>query len=81
MTVAGVIAFLTNLLAAVQSWIDRQTVKDAQDLGGYREREKHDQENEDLRDLIRRANADSVSDDEAFGPDETGDPVSRAKKG
>jgi hypothetical protein len=81
MTFAGVLTFLTSLLAAIQKWIDRQTVKDAQDLGGHREREKHERENEDLRDLIRRANTDSVRDDDAFGPDETGDPVSRTKKG
>ncbi len=82
MTFAGVLAFLTNLLAAVQKWIDRQTVRDAQELGEHREKERANEADKIVRAGIDRADSDSVSDDEAFGPaSKPGDDMRGTQKG
>jgi len=61
------VALFSRLLAALKAFSD--WVRSAKDieLGRLKEREANDRENESLRDVIRRANADSVHDDEAFG--------------
>jgi hypothetical protein len=68
----SIIDAIRLFLAAVAEWLRRQTAQDNQELGRLQEREANDKADDTLRDVIRRANADSVSDDEAFGPSGSG---------
>jgi hypothetical protein len=68
----SIIDAIRLFLAAVAEWLRRQTARDNQELGRLQERETNAKADDTLRDVIRRANADSVSDDEAFGPSGSG---------
>jgi hypothetical protein len=77
----SIIEAIRLFLAAVAEWLRRQTAQDNQELGRLQEREANDKADDTLRDVIRRANADSVSDDEAFGPSGPDDNLPGARKG
>lgn len=61
--VKGIAGLVTGVLDAFRAW-------QQQDYGRLRERERQDEADQALRDRIRDADPDSVSDDEAFGPRE-----------
>ena len=70
--IKAVLDFLNGLFASIRSSRD-------EDLGRMREREANDKANDDLRAAIDRANADSVSDLEAFGPGRKSDNLPGSK--
>ena len=63
-----------NLVASVAAFVaallDYLKANRLIELGRLREREANAQADSDLRDAIRNADPDSVSDSEAFGPDD-----------
>lgn len=65
MTWAKIIAGVVRFLAWITSAIDRAK---AEDYGRLKERERQDKADEEIRNRIRNASPDRVSDDDAFGP-------------
>lgn len=72
-------AIIEAIMASIQSRRDEE-------LGKLKERERNAQSDQDLRDIVNRADPSSLSDDEAFGPAPSaggvpGDPVQGSGKG
>jgi hypothetical protein len=63
---------IAAIVGLIRSFVDYAEARRNEELGRLKEREANDRENDSLRDVIRRANADSVSDDDAFGPSRSG---------
>ena len=59
---------IATVLGLIRSFVDYAEARRNEELGRLKEREANDKADDTLRDVIRRANADSLRDDEAFGP-------------
>jgi hypothetical protein len=59
---------IAAIVGLIRSFVDYAEARRNEELGRLKEREANDKADDTLRDVIRRANADRVSDDEAFGP-------------
>jgi len=70
--IKGLLDFFNSLFASIRASRDIE-------LGERREREANDKAMDDLRAAIDLANADSVSDDEAFGVGGQDNDLSRSK--
>ena len=72
---------IAAIVGLIRSFVDYAEARRNEELGRLKEREANDRENDSLRDVIRRANADRVSDGEAFGPSGQDDHLPGSGKG
>jgi hypothetical protein len=72
---------IAAIVGLIRSFVDYAEARRNEELGRLKEREANDRENDSLRDVIRRANADSLRDDEAFGPSGSGNNLPSPRTG